>query len=206
MWIYFLQGLVLGGTAAAQPGPFQAYLLAQTMQNGWRRTLGAAFAPLISDGPIIVLVLLVLTQTPAWLLTGLQLVGGVFLIYLAWGAFRAFRQADVVSDTAVAPTQRTNIFYAALMNALSPGPYIFWATVTGPILLAGWRQSAGHSASFLLGFYGTLIGGFMLFIALFAVARRLDPQVTRWLTAVSAIALLLFALYQLWQGFSTLLA
>ena len=91
MWLYLLQGIGFGLAAAAQPGPFQAYLLSQTMQNGWRRTLPAACAPLISDGPIILLVLWVLSRVPAWLQRGLHLAGGLFILYLAWGAWRAWR-------------------------------------------------------------------------------------------------------------------
>jgi hypothetical protein len=52
----------------------------------------------------------------------------------------------------------------------------------------------------MLGFYGALIGGFMAFVALFAVAKTLDPRVSRWLSAFSALALLLFALYQFVAG------
>jgi threonine/homoserine/homoserine lactone efflux protein len=205
MWLYLSQGLLLGGTAAAQPGPFQAYLLSQTLQHGWRRTLLAAFAPLISDGPIILLLILVLTRTPDWMLTGLRLVGGLFLLYLAYRAFCTFRTADSQPTTAVPPTtnipvSQQNIFEAALMNALSPGPYIFWGTIGVPILLAGWRESATHGLSFLVGFYGMMVGGLVAFITLFALAKRLDPGVNRWLSGVSAVALAAFGLYQLWQG------
>ncbi len=52
----------------------------------------------------------------------------------------------------------------------------------------------------MVGFYGTLIGGFMGFIALFAIAKNLDPRLSRLLSGVSALALLLFGLYQLWSG------
>ena len=205
MWIYLSQGLLLGGTAAAQPGPFQAYLLSQTLEKGWRRTLIAAFAPFISDGPIIFLMLFVLTRTPDWMLTGLQIAGGLFLLFLAFGAFRSFRNAPEMEAVPAEEVKNTNIFHAALMNALSPGPYIFWATITGPILLAGWRESAGHGLSFLFGFYGMLIGGMIGFITLFALAKRLDPNVSRFLSGASAIALLCFGLYQLWQGGGQLL-
>jgi len=202
--IYLSQGLVLGGAAAAQPGPFQAYLLSQTLKNGWRRTLLAAFAPLLSDGPIIALVLFVLTQTPARLLALLQLLGGFFLLYLAHGAYRSFR-------TAVAPTSlpdesaQQGLFKAALMNALNPNPYIFWGTVAGPILIEGWRQAPGLGLSFVIGFYATLIGGFIGFITLFAVAGRLDARISRLLNGFSAVALGLFGLYQIWLGATTLI-
>ncbi|MCA9970145.1 MAG: LysE family transporter [Anaerolineales bacterium] len=204
MLAYLLQGLGYGAAAAAQPGPFQAFLLARTLRNGWLRTLPAALAPLISDGPIIVLVLLLLTQMPAWFVIGLRFVGGGFLLYLAWGAYRSVG----VGETAVAaPAEgaRRGVLQAALMNALSPNPYIFWATVTGPILLEGWRQSAATGVAFLLGFYGALIGGFAAFVLLFAISGRLDPRLNRILGLVSAVALCGFALYQFYLGTQALL-
>lgn len=86
------------------------------------------------------------------------------------------------------------------MNALSPNPYIFWATIAGPIFLEGWRQSKIIGVSFLVGFYGTLIGGFAGFVTVFALSKRLDPRVSQVLSFVSALALLGFGLVQLWLG------
>jgi threonine/homoserine/homoserine lactone efflux protein len=207
VWIFLSQGLVLGFSAAAQPGPFQAYLLSQTVSHGWRRTLSAAFAPLISDGPIIVLVLLALTQMPDWFLDLMRLCGGLFLLYLAWGAYRGMGQTAVATIPSHPTTAaRQNIFKAALMNALSPNPYIFWGTIGGPILINAWRQAPAWGISFMVGFYGTLIGGFIAFIALFAIAKQLDPRLSRVLSGASALALLLFGLYQIWSGASGLLA
>lgn len=203
MLLYLAQGLVLGGTAAAQPGPFQAYLLSQTLKNGWRRTIWAAFAPLLSDGPIVTLVLLILTQTPDWFLTLMQLVGGLFLLYLAWGAYHTFKTADFIQPPP--DTGKQNMFEAALMNALSPNPYIFWATIAGPILIEGWRQSPALGISFVLGFYGTLIGGFAGFILIFAVARRFDARLNRLLSGVSALVLCGFGLFQLLSGLRVLI-
>lgn len=196
---YLLSGLILGLPAAAQPGPFQAYLLAQTMKNGWRRTLPAALAPLLSDGPIILLVVLVLTRLPGWLLRGVRIAGGLFLLYLAWGAYGAFRDADFGAPEPE-ETVHQSLVEAAAINALSPGPYLFWGLAAGPTLLDAWHLSIAHGASFLVGFYGTLVGGFAFFIVLFATARRLGPQVSRGLTTFSALALMLFGFYQLWQG------
>ncbi len=203
MLSFFSQGLVLGGTAAAQPGPLQAYLLSQTLKNGWRRTLPAAFAPLISDGPIVILVILVLTRSPDWSLQILQIIGGIFLLYLAYGAYKSYK---TTAATIPQPLDSANqsLLKAALMNFLSPNPYIFWATIAGPIVIAGWRQAPIYGLSFVFGFYLTLIGGFMAFIGLFALTKHLDVRISRLLSALAALALLIFALYQLWQGFNNL--
>ena len=200
MFFYFWQGLLLGGTAAAQPGPFQAYLLSQTLKNGLRRTLVAALAPLISDGPIIALVLLVLTQMTDWFVSLLRLAGGFFLLYLA---YKAYLSARAVLDTAVpqpAAENRQSLREAALMNMLSPNAYIFWSTIAGPIFLEGWRQTPANGLGFLLGFYGTLVGGFMGFVILFGVVGQASPRLNRVLGLVSAVALFGFGLYLLWQG------
>ena len=68
MLSYIVQGLGYGFTAAVQPGPFQTFVLAQALNRGWRRALPMALAPLLSDGPIITLMLLVLTHNIAVLL------------------------------------------------------------------------------------------------------------------------------------------
>jgi threonine/homoserine/homoserine lactone efflux protein len=178
MWFYLLQGIGYGFAAASQPGPFQSYLISQTLTRGWKRTLSATLAPLISDGPIILVCLLVLSQVPAWLQRFLYLAGGLFVLYLAYGAFKAWKNFDAsIPQTEVGARQ--NIFKAALMNTLSPGPYIFWTLV----------------------FYLTLVGGLAAIVLVFGTAARLGPTVHRTLLGVSAIALFCFGAYQLWQGF-----
>jgi threonine/homoserine/homoserine lactone efflux protein len=196
---YLLQGATLGLTASVTPGPFQAFLLSQTLKNGWRQTLPAALAPLISDGPIVFLVLLILTQTPTWFLSGLQIGGGLFILYLARGAVLSLKKEEVTPEFS-GETARRSLWKGVLMNALSPGPYLFWTVLAGPIVLQGWRQSPGLGFSFVLGFYGTLIGGFAAFVILFATAGHLGPRVSKGLTGLSAVALLIFGLYQLGTG------
>ncbi len=203
MVFYLLQGLTLGFSAGVSPGPLQAYFLSQTLKVGWKRTLPAAFAPLISDGPIILLVLWVLTQTPPWLLRGLQIAGGGFILSLAWGAFQTFRRPPTVASDLQgrgAPGNGQTLRQATVMNLLNPNPYIFWSTTLGPILITGWQISPPHGLSFILGFYVALISIFMGFIALFGTARHLGPRVTKGLSGVSAVALLGFGLFQIWVG------
>lgn len=179
-----------------------AYLITQTLSLGFRKTWLAAFAPLISDGPIILLALLVLTQMPAWLQRGLNLVSGVFILYLAWNAYQNWRNFTAPENTG-APRGQQNIFKAALMNALSPMPYIYWSLVTGPILIAGWRASPAYGLAFLGAFYLMLVVGLLAILALFSTARKLGSQVSRLLLGISVLALAVFGLLQLWRGFQT---
>jgi threonine/homoserine/homoserine lactone efflux protein len=199
MVAYFIQGLLLGFPAAASPGPLQAFFLSETMRVGWRRTLPTALAPLISDLPIILLVLLILTRTPDWLLRIIRIGGGLFLLYLAASHLVSFRRGSQDESTPEQPI-RSSVFKAALTNLLNPNPYIFWGIVAGPILLSALRQSASLALSFILGFYGTLIGGFILFITIFATGRRYAPRLISSFTLLAIVALALFGLFQLISG------
>ncbi|MBP7691596.1 MAG: LysE family transporter [Anaerolineales bacterium] len=197
--ITFLQGLTLGFSASVSPGPFWAYLLTQTLQLGARRALPLALVPLLSDGPIVVVVLLVLAQTPAWFLRGLEVAGGLFMLSLAGSAFRAARQAaEWRADPAGRP--RRSLLHGTLMNLLNPNPWIFWSVIGGPLVLEAWARSAGAAVSFFAGFYLTLTGGMAGLIVLMAVAHRLDPRLVKGLNLVSAGALVVFGGLQLYRG------
>lgn len=199
MFAYFVQGFLLGFPAAATPGPLQAFYLSHTVRWGWKRTLPSALAPLISDGPIILLVLLVLTRTPDWMLRTLRIAGGIFIFYLAVNALIAFRAQQELQPVSRHTSQK-GLAKAVVTNLLNPNPYIFWSVVAGPIFVAAWRESSVYGAGFMLGFYGTMISGLVLFILIFAAAGRLSWRLTRLFSAVSAVALFVFGIYQLWQG------
>jgi threonine/homoserine/homoserine lactone efflux protein len=199
MWLYLLQGIGYGLAAASQPGPFQTYIISQTLTRGWRRTLPAALAPLVSDGPIILVCLLVLSQVPVWLQRFLYIAGGLFILYLAYGTFKSWRNFDLQTSQPDS-TGNQSVLKAALMNALSPNPYIYWTLVTGPILLKGWRETPINGIGFLSGFYVSMVGSLAAIILVFGVASKLGPKVNKVLLAVSAIALFCFGLYQLWLG------
>lgn len=199
MLAYVIQGIGYGFAAAVQPGPFQAYVISQTLSRGWRRALPIALAPLVSDAPIIALVLLLLSRVPESLQRFLYIASGLFVLYLAVNTFLTWRKFDPSAPVIVQSDQQS-LLKAAMMNVISPGPYIYWSLVTGPILLASWRQAPGHGVSFLAGFYAAMVGSLAGIILLFGTARQLGPRVNRALLGVSAVALAGFGLYQLWLG------
>ncbi|MEJ2601068.1 MAG: LysE family transporter [Anaerolineales bacterium] len=201
-----VQGLALGLSAAASPGPFQAYLITQTLSGGWRHAAPVAFAPLISDGPIIIGALILLGHLPPVFLRVISLAGGTFVLYLSWGLWKQWRTGpptpvnEPSSFTGEAP-QRTHVLWrGVMMNLLSPGPYTFWTLVTGPILLAATHQSWLHTGAFLGGFYGALIGGMLAIASVFHLARRLGPRLVHGLLLASVIILTVFGFLLLYQG------
>lgn len=214
MIAFLLKGIVLGFTAAAQPGPFQAYLLSQVTQHGWRKTLPATLAPLISDGPIVALMLFALRDVPPSVLAGIRIAGGAFILYLAYLAVHSYLRSQAAKDQPTPSTSNAvdeakpsrGIWHSSLMNLLNPNPYIFWGTVGAPIVLDGWRISPGHAYAFMLGMYGLLIGGLALFVVIFGKLGALSPKANRWLNGISALALTAFGAWQIYVGTNSILS
>ncbi|MEN9564232.1 MAG: hypothetical protein RIR73_2476 [Chloroflexota bacterium] len=199
MWVYLIQGIGFGFAAASQIGPFQTFLISQALTRGWKRALPGAFAPLISDGPIVLLSVLVLSQLPEWAQRIMYILGGLFVLYLAYGSYKSWRNFDETIAHPELSGQQT-IFKAAMTNALSPGAYLFWMFVTGPILVQGWSKTPLNGLSLLLGFYTAFILCLILMIIIFGAASHLGSKLNRALLGVSCLVLFGFGLFQLWKG------
>ena len=183
---YLLLGGGLGLAAGLQPGPMLAFLLARTAAAGWRRTLPACFAPLLSDGPIALVSLLLLSRLGPSFELVLQAAGGLLLLYFAVAGFRQWRRPELPAREGKA--LRT-IVDAALLNLLNPNPYLGWSLVLGPTLVAAWRQSEVHALAFVVSLYGTMCGTMALFVLVVGATGALAPASRRALAFVGAALL-----------------
>jgi len=199
MWSYLLLGAGFAFAAAVQPGPFQTFLMSETLTRGWRRTLPAACAPLLSDAPIVAIALRVLTRIPGDMIRCLHLAGAVFLFYLTWGTWRSWRRFDA-SDALDTTAGHRTVFKAAFVNFLNPNPWLGWSLVMGPMFLTGYREAPARGIALIVGFYATMVASLIGLITLFAFARQLGPRVRRIMLGLSVFALAGFGIYQLWLG------
>ena len=199
MFVYLIFGITYAFAAAIQPGPFQTFIISQTLKNGWKRTLPAAFAPILSDGPIIILVLLILNNIPPAFIKFLQIGGGLFLLYLAYGSFNSFLNFDKIKKPEENKSDST-LLKAVLVNILNPAPYIGWSLIMGPMFIKGYRESAMNGIVLIAAFYFTIIICQAGIILLFGLAKNLGPKVTRITLGIASIGLAGFGVYLLWQG------
>lgn len=191
---YLLVGAGFALTASLQPGPLQVYFLSKTAEQGWRKTLPAAFAPLISDGPIAFIALLVLGKSSPTLRSLLQAAGGVLLLYLAhssWQTWKNFQEQQVQLSSS---SPRT-ILQAALVNLLNPNPYLAWSLVMGPAVVNAWTIQPLFAGVLLFSFYFTMISTSLVLIFLMGTTSALGPQTRRSLLLVSALLLAVLGLY-----------
>jgi len=154
---YVLLGLSLGLASGLSPGPLLTYTVVATLRGGWKAGVGVGSAPLLTDAPIIALVLLVLRLLPPAALDWLSIFGGIFLGYLGFETIRSARHAPEVGrepDVNV----RQELGRGVLVNFLNPNPYLFWGTVGGPLLIRAYHTHPLDAVAFLVLFYALLVG------------------------------------------------
>lgn len=172
---YVISAFIFGLTAGFKPGPLGIVVIQETLEHGLRHGLKACLAPIITDGPIIIAALVVLTQfsdkTP--FIGILSLVGG---LYLLWLSLKIIRIKEInISNILSKPK---SLETAIKVNLLSPNPYIFWFTVGGTYLALG---SQSQSAAFIVVSIGTLVASKMITAWIAAYFRELlNSKVYVW--------------------------
>ena len=198
MIVSLTAGIVLGLSAGFSPGPFLALVISQSLEHGAREGMKVAMAPLITDVPIILISVFILTRLASFnmLLGGITVAGGLFLSYLAYESLRT---------TGFDPTMQhgkpRSLRKGVLVNFLNPHPYLFWLTVGSPIIIKGWAESPFMPAGFLAGFYGCLVGSKVLVAASVGKSRRFfTGKVYAWVMRVLGVLLALFAVVLFWNA------
>lgn len=198
MITYLIFGITYAFAASIQPGPFQTFIISQTLKNGWKRTLPAAFAPLLSDIPIIILILFILTSIPSGFLNFLQIGGGLLLLYLAYNSFKSFLNFRQLNEEEI--KNDNTLFKAVLVNILNPNPYLGWSLIMGPLFIKGYNESAINGIALIAGFYITIVLCQAGIIALFGLTKNLGPKVTRITLGIASVGLVVFGFYLLIEG------
>lgn len=157
-------GVVLGLSAGFAPGPLLTLVITQTLRHCIREGMKVAVAPLITDLPIILVSLVVLSRLSDFdrLLGLISLVGAGYVLYLA---YESIRTGPVTLEES--QDQPRSFRKGTMINALNPHPYLFWATVGTPFLLKSGKEGLPAPLLFLFGFYLFLVGS-KVFLAIVA--------------------------------------
>ncbi len=190
-------GISIGFGAGISPGPLLTLVIATALRSGFLAGARVAASPLLTDGPIILISVLVLTSLPDPIQTAISLAGALFVMYLGIHTMRDSRFAQFGS--AESNAARQDVLKGMLVNILSPHPWLFWIGVGAPILTTAWETSAVNASAFLLGFYLLLIGSKVGLAALTAAGRsRLTIVRYRQILLIAGALLIADGLLLLW--------
>lgn len=187
---FALTGLVLGVSGGLSPGPLTALVLSQTLRHGLREGLKVACAPVLTDGPLLILSALAVGALSGLdtLLGLIALVGSGFLLLLAKESWSA------ELPTAAESSNPRSVRTAVMTNLVNPHPYVFWVSIGGPLAHEAATTSTLAITGFLAGFFGGLTGSkAALAGALASVRHKVDGRRYTLAMRLLALALLGFA-------------
>jgi len=195
---YVISGIVLGLTAGISPGPLLALVFSETIRHGKKEGIKVALAPLITDLPIILFALIILSNLSEYdiVIGVISLAGAVYLIYL--GVENLITKIDVSEGRS---HKKDALKRGVVANLLNPHPYIFWFTIGGTIIHATWDIHFSITFLFILIFYSLLIGSKIAIVLVLARSRSfLRSKYYMLVVRALGVVLLIFAVMFAMEG------
>ncbi len=161
-------GIILGLSAGFAPGPLLTLVISETLQHNIKSGVKVAMAPLITDLPIIILTLFILSKLSNFhnILGLISLAGGAFILFMG---YETIRSKGCEFD--FQKTKSNSLLKGILVNALSPHPYLFWFSVGAPTMTKAMSVSIFVLLAFIGCFYISLVGSKILLAILVGKSR-----------------------------------
>ncbi len=155
MTTFLMIGTLLGLSAGLSPGPLLTLLVSETLRYDFRSGIKVALSPIITDLPIILLTVIILSQLSAFhsVLGVISLIGGLALLYMGYKGFRVKGM-----ETALELENPKSLTKGIVVNLLNPHPYLFWFSVGASMIAKSMRVGVWATGAFILSFYLFLIG------------------------------------------------
>ncbi|MCC6489668.1 MAG: LysE family translocator [Candidatus Hydrogenedentes bacterium] len=189
----FIMAAVVGVTAGLSPGPLLALVITQTVRYGPREGARVAFAPLITDVPIVLAALFTLDSARQYgiVFDLISLGGGAYVLYLAWETVRSAGVDVQIADDTPPHSLRRGV----LVNALSPHPYLFWVTAGAFMFATAAKAGLIVGVMVIVVFEAGLVGSKIAVANLVGYSRDiLTGKVYTYILRTLGILLALFAL------------
>jgi len=195
---FLISGVIFGLAVGTSAGPLLALVFSETLKYGKKEGIKIAISPLITDLPIVLLVLLILSNLIkySFVIGAISLFGACYLIYLGFENLRV-----KISVFNVESAKEDALKRGVLANFLNPNPYLFWLSIGGPMIFESLDVHISATVLFILGFYSLLIGS-NIGIALIVEKSKLfiESKYHLYVVRASGIALVLFALVVVRDG------
>jgi len=166
---FIISGIVFGLGGGLTPGPLMTLVITETLKHGTKEGLKVAMAPLITDLPVVLLSIFLLSKlSDINVVIGIiSLVGAVFLVYLG---YESYTYKGVEIDTSHFKPQ--SLKKGIIANIFNPAPILFWISVGAPTVLKGYEVSLMASVYFIFFMYFCLVGSKLLTAILVGKSRQ----------------------------------
>jgi threonine/homoserine/homoserine lactone efflux protein len=154
-----LMGAFFGLSAGISPGPLLTLVISETIKYNRKEGIKIAFAPLITDIPIILVTWFIFSRLSQFniILSLITLSGGCFFAYLGYETIKT-----KVLDYNIQNLRQDSLRKGVTANLLNPHPYIFWLTIGIPTAVKAYDNSLLLAILYFFLFYFMLVGSKVL--------------------------------------------
>jgi threonine/homoserine/homoserine lactone efflux protein len=202
MVTFLTTGIILGLSAGIAPGPILALVISETLNHDKWAGIKVALAPIITDLPIIILTLFILSKLSGFntILGIISLLGGCFILYLGFESMGTKGMSIQLGNSKPRSLQK-----GIVVNLLSPHPYLFWISVGGPLTVKALQQSIVSAAAFIISFYVLLVGSkIVLAITVGKSKSFLTDKSYIYTMRLLGVILVILAIFLFWDGLELL--
>lgn len=152
---FLVLGAFLGLAAGISPGPLLAVTISETLQHGKWEGIKVAISPLITDLPIVLSVLFILSHLTSsnFVIGIIAFFGASYLIYSGMESLKIKPNSFELKLEKKDALKR-----GIIVNFGNPHPYIFWLSIGGPIIFKSLNTHIWATVLFIIGFYSFLVG------------------------------------------------
>lgn len=160
----------MGLSAGFAPGPLLTLVISETLQHDIKSGIKVALAPIITDLPIIILTLFILSKLSNFhgILGVISLTGGLFVLFMGYQSLRT-KGVKINLDE----IKSKSLAKGVLANVLSPHPYLFWFSVGAPTMTKAMSQNISAPLAFIISFYVFLVGSKIVLAVLIGKSKSL---------------------------------
>jgi len=195
-------GAMFGLSAGLSPGPMLTLVISHTLQHNRAEGAKIAFAPLLTDLPVILITFFVFSRITQFnlVLGVISLLGGLYVSRLGYHTLRT----QPVSIQA--PAHDPQSFKKGILTSvLNPNPWFFWLTVGIPIVFKAYAVGLPAAVLFFVSFYLLLVGSVVGVAILVGHSKTfLKTKAYLWVMRILGFALLVFAFIFIYDGIKTL--
>jgi threonine/homoserine/homoserine lactone efflux protein len=191
-------GTLLGLAAGFSPGPLLVLVISETLRHSVKEGVKVSLAPTITDAPILLVALFVLTQLSNFnLVLGIiSILGGFFVLYLGYESLRT-KGIELNLEEQSSHALKKGV----ITNALNPHPYIFYMTVGAPLVFKALDENVLNAAAFLGSFLFFLVASKVI-LALIVGKSKTFLKGTAYINImrILGVLLILFSIFLFRDG------
>ena len=203
--LFLLWVIGISASGVMMPGPVTAVVISKGTQSKWAGLMVAVGHAIIE----VPLMAIIYFGVSAFLKSdgvqiGLGLAGGLLLIWLSVGVFKA---KPVAVDVKYEGTHKNAIMAGVATTTASPYFFLWWATV-GVTIIAGAKAFSGGWVVLTGGIHWLFDATWLLFISCFVffLRRFLMPTVQRVISVICGFTLVGFGVYFIYRAIELAIA